>query len=135
MVEPLLCTLPPGRHGLPREFIEANQRQRLLSGLAQAVCEKGYLGCTIGDVTRTARVSRRTFYDHFESKEEAGAALVELGSGFEAPAMNTGLGVMTVELVAMALAGDPKHAVAAASNAADRAREIGNSVAEGARSE
>jgi AcrR family transcriptional regulator len=42
---------------------------RLTIGMAEAVAEKGYGGTTIADVVRHAKVSRRTFYEHFEDKE------------------------------------------------------------------
>jgi AcrR family transcriptional regulator len=67
---PELARLPPGRHGLPREFVVYNQRERLIAGLAEAVAEKGYGSTTIADITRHAAVSRRTFYEHFSSKDE-----------------------------------------------------------------
>ena len=60
----------PGRHGLPRDFVVHNQRERLIAGLAEAVAEKGYGGTTIADITRHAAVSRRTFYEHFDGKDE-----------------------------------------------------------------
>ncbi len=67
---PELARLPPGRHGLPREFVTHNQRERLISGLAEAIAENGYAGTTIAHITRHAAVSRRTFYEHFSSKDE-----------------------------------------------------------------
>jgi AcrR family transcriptional regulator len=67
---PELSRLPPGRHGLPREFVVHNQRERLIAGLAEAVTENGYSGTTIAHITRHAAVSRRTFYEHFESKDD-----------------------------------------------------------------
>ena len=67
---PELARLPPGRHGLPREFVSHNQRERLIAGLAEAVAENGYTGTTIAHITRHAAVSRRTFYEHFGSKDE-----------------------------------------------------------------
>lgn len=67
---PELARLPPGRHGLPREFVSRNQRERLIAGLAEAVAENGYAGTTIAHITRHAAVSRRTFYEHFASKDE-----------------------------------------------------------------
>jgi AcrR family transcriptional regulator len=67
---PELSRLPPGRHGLPRDFVVHNQRERLIAGLAEAIAEKGYGGTTIADITRHAAVSRRTFYEHFEGKDE-----------------------------------------------------------------
>jgi AcrR family transcriptional regulator len=67
---PELSRLPPGRHGLPREFVVHNQRERLIAGLAEAVAENGYSATTIAHITRSAAVSRRTFYEHFASKDE-----------------------------------------------------------------
>jgi AcrR family transcriptional regulator len=67
---PELSRLPPGRHGLPREFVTHNQRERLIAGLAEAISENGYVGTTIADITRHAAVSRRTFYEHFAGKDE-----------------------------------------------------------------
>jgi AcrR family transcriptional regulator len=67
---PELARLPPGRHGLPREFVIHNQRERLIAGLAEAIAENGYAGTTIAHITRHAAVSRRTFYEHFSSKDE-----------------------------------------------------------------
>ena len=67
---PELARLPPGRHGLPREFVVHNQRERLIAGLAEAIAENGYSGTTIAHITRHAAVSRRTFYEHFSSKDE-----------------------------------------------------------------
>jgi AcrR family transcriptional regulator len=67
---PELARLPPGRHGLPREFVVHNQRERLVAGLAESIAETGYSGTTIAHITRHAAVSRRTFYEHFTSKDE-----------------------------------------------------------------
>ncbi|HEX4669538.1 MAG TPA: TetR/AcrR family transcriptional regulator [Solirubrobacterales bacterium] len=67
---PELARLPPGRHGLPREFVAHNQRERLIAGLAEAIAENGYAGTTIAHITSHAAVSRRTFYEHFASKDE-----------------------------------------------------------------
>ncbi len=67
---PELARLPPGRHGLPREFVTHNQRERLIAGIAEAIAENGYSGTTIAHITKSAAVSRRTFYEHFGSKDE-----------------------------------------------------------------
>lgn len=45
-------------------------RQRLLDGLAASITERGYRASTVADVVRSARTSKRTFYDHFAGKEE-----------------------------------------------------------------
>jgi AcrR family transcriptional regulator len=78
---PELARLPPGRHGLPREFVTHNQRERLIAGIAEAIAEHGYAGTTIAHITRSAAVSRRTFYEHFESKDECFVAAYEAVMG------------------------------------------------------
>ncbi len=45
-------------------------RSRLLDGLAVSLSERGYRDTTVADIVRSARTSKRTFYDHFASKEE-----------------------------------------------------------------
>jgi len=65
-----LGRLPPGRHGLPREFVVSNQRSRLAAGIIAAVAERGYHETTITEIAAAAGVSRRTFYKYFESKED-----------------------------------------------------------------
>lgn len=62
--------LPPGRHGLPRAFVTENQRERLLNGVVEAVAEHGYNATTIGKISEASKISRRTFYEYFSSKEE-----------------------------------------------------------------
>jgi AcrR family transcriptional regulator len=44
-------------------------RLRLVGALASAAAEKGYAATTIADIVRHARVSKRTFYEHFADKE------------------------------------------------------------------
>jgi AcrR family transcriptional regulator len=78
---PELARLPPGRHGLPREFVAHNQRERLIAGLAEAVAENGYSGTTIAHITSHAAVSRRTFYEHFSSKDECFVAAYDTVMG------------------------------------------------------
>lgn len=48
----------------------AGFRRRLLDGLAASIAERGYRETTVADIVRAARTSKRTFYDHFASKEE-----------------------------------------------------------------
>ena len=44
-------------------------RLRLVGALASAAAEKGYAATTIADIVRHARMSKRTFYEHFADKE------------------------------------------------------------------
>jgi AcrR family transcriptional regulator len=55
-------------------------RARLLEGLAASITEKGYAATTIADIVRHARVSKRTFYEHFEDKEGCFLAAYAAGS-------------------------------------------------------
>jgi AcrR family transcriptional regulator len=53
-------------------------RQRLLEGMAAAIRECGYRDSTVADIVRHARTSRRTFYEHFASKQACFAALLRV---------------------------------------------------------
>jgi AcrR family transcriptional regulator len=63
-------TLPRGSQALPREQVAADQKQRLLLAMIDAVGEKGYRATTISDLVGRAGVSRKTFYEHFANKQE-----------------------------------------------------------------
>ena len=67
-----------GRHGLPREFVAENHRERLIAGLAIAVAEHGYDAATVADITKAAGVSRRTFYRNFNDKQACFLAAFEI---------------------------------------------------------
>ncbi|GIL34965.1 MULTISPECIES: TetR/AcrR family transcriptional regulator [Phycicoccus] len=56
-------------------------RERLEAGLAAAVADKGLAATTIADVARLAGTSKRTFYEHFDDKEECFLALYRTRSG------------------------------------------------------
>ncbi len=55
-------------------------RRRLLEAMAETVARKGFADTTIADLASHARVSRRTFYEHFSSKGECLIALYEAAS-------------------------------------------------------
>jgi AcrR family transcriptional regulator len=56
--------------------VNASFRQRLFDALEESIAEDGYAKTTIADVVRRARTSRRTFYEHFTSKDECFVALL-----------------------------------------------------------
>jgi AcrR family transcriptional regulator len=56
--------------------IPVHHRQRLLDALAASIADRGYRDTTVADVVRLARTSRRTFYEHFASKETCFVALI-----------------------------------------------------------
>ncbi len=70
--------LPAGRHGLPREFVAQNQRERIITALVDTVAERGYNATTVAHITKAASVSRRTFYEHFADKEACFLAAYEM---------------------------------------------------------
>src|SRR3954453_7670678 len=62
--------LPKGRHGLSRQFIASNQRERLPDAIAHVVASKGYAATRGADITEYAGVSRKTFYELITEKED-----------------------------------------------------------------
>jgi len=63
--------LPPrGRHRLPPELIARSQRERLFEAAIGVVARKGYRAATVADFTKAASVSRTTFYEMFDDKED-----------------------------------------------------------------
>jgi AcrR family transcriptional regulator len=61
---------PSGIRKLPSELISAVQRERLLAAMLRAAAERGYGKATVQDVIERAGVSRPTFYEQFENKED-----------------------------------------------------------------
>jgi AcrR family transcriptional regulator/DNA-binding MarR family transcriptional regulator len=53
------------------------QRSRLLAATVRTVEELGYAHTTVANITRRARVSRRTFYDLFTNREDCLVAVLE----------------------------------------------------------
>jgi AcrR family transcriptional regulator len=62
--------LPRGRHGLPREAVTESQRNRIHQAMVEVVSERGYPETRVVDVISVAGVSRKTFYELFDSKED-----------------------------------------------------------------
>jgi AcrR family transcriptional regulator len=60
--------------------IPTDQRRRLLDAMAHAVAGKGYAAVTIADLAAEARVSKRSFYEHFADKAACLIALYEAAS-------------------------------------------------------
>jgi AcrR family transcriptional regulator len=57
-----------------------DHRRRLLDAMSHTVARRGYADTTIADLAAHARVSRRTFYEHFAGKDECLIALYEAAS-------------------------------------------------------
>jgi AcrR family transcriptional regulator len=61
--------LSPGLR-LPREQVIENQRERLLTAMIYLVAERGYQATNVADLLDRARVSRASFYELFDNKED-----------------------------------------------------------------
>jgi AcrR family transcriptional regulator len=56
---------------MPPELVASHQRTRLEGAMVEAVARHGYAGTTLRELVRLAGVSKSTFYEHFESKQDA----------------------------------------------------------------
>ena len=60
----------------PRDWDQARAtgasivRARICQAMAEVVAQRGYAAVTVSDVVRAAHVSRRTFYEQFQDKED-----------------------------------------------------------------
>jgi AcrR family transcriptional regulator len=61
----------------PRVQVSGMQRARLLAAATVSIAELGYAGASVAHITARARVSRRTFYDLFASREDCLLAVME----------------------------------------------------------
>lgn len=64
---------PEPAHGLPTEI----QRNRLVSAAIRSLDEVGYANASVAHITSRARVSRRTFYELFATREACILAVFE----------------------------------------------------------
>ena len=72
---------PSGIRRLPAELVNAVQRERVLAGMLRATAELGYREVSVQDVLDRAGVSRPTFYEHFENKEDCFLAAFDGAAG------------------------------------------------------
>jgi AcrR family transcriptional regulator len=73
-------TLPPGRHKLPRDFVQQHQRARLFAAIVELVDEQGYPATSLTQIVKKAGVARHTFYEHFKDKEDLFLAVFDAAS-------------------------------------------------------
>jgi AcrR family transcriptional regulator len=86
---PRLSAGPLKSRGIPRSQVAEIQRSRLLAATVATIQELGYERTTVARITRRATVSRRTFYELFENREDCIAGVLrgaasELQSELEA---------------------------------------------------
>jgi AcrR family transcriptional regulator len=65
--------MQPSASTTPEQMHE--HRRRLLQAMGAVAEAKGFVAATIADIVREAGVSKRTFYEHFASKEDCFLAL------------------------------------------------------------
>jgi AcrR family transcriptional regulator len=63
---------------VPRGHVSEIQRARLLSAAIDAIKQEGYANLTVAQVIARAKVSRKTFYDLFEDREDCFLAVFEV---------------------------------------------------------
>jgi AcrR family transcriptional regulator len=80
---------PVTRAGRPRRF-EADEELRILLDAALIVMERnGYADATVADILRQADVSTRSFYRHFDTKDQLLCALFRRDAEAAAARLNT----------------------------------------------
>jgi AcrR family transcriptional regulator len=72
---------PAGVRTLPPDLVRAIQRERMLAAMLVTVNELGYRTLTVQDVLSRAGVSRPTFYEQFEDKEDCFLAAFDAAVG------------------------------------------------------
>jgi AcrR family transcriptional regulator len=63
-------TLPRGPHRLTSSEVAADQCNRLTDAMVDLVGEQGYAITTVAELIKRAQVSRKTFYEHYEGREQ-----------------------------------------------------------------
>lgn len=69
-LEPLFPRLPGGPRRMKADEVARHQKDRLEKAIVEAVARHGFASTTVRELVTLAGVSKSTFYDHFESKEE-----------------------------------------------------------------
>src|SRR5215213_7607465 len=68
-------TAPRGRHAPPLEVRQDRQRRRLYAAAGSVFGRLGYADATAEAIAREAGMSKATFYEHFDNKEDCIVAL------------------------------------------------------------
>jgi AcrR family transcriptional regulator len=72
-------SLGPGREGLSGSEVNDFQRVRIVRAMVEVSAEVGYMGASLALVVTRARMSRRTFYELFEDRQDCFLAAFEWG--------------------------------------------------------
>jgi AcrR family transcriptional regulator len=68
--KPLFPKLSGGPRRMPQADVARHQKARLQGAMVEAVARHGYAGTTLRELVALAGVSKSTFYEHFESKQD-----------------------------------------------------------------
>jgi AcrR family transcriptional regulator len=68
--KPLFPQLSGGPRRLPAAHVARHQKARLQGAMVEAVARHGYAGTTLRELAGLAGVSKSTFYQHFDSKQD-----------------------------------------------------------------
>jgi AcrR family transcriptional regulator len=79
--------VPRGRHAPPLAVRRDRQRQRLFAAAASVFARAGYADATAEAIAREAGMSKATFYEHFDNKEDCILALFDAAIGVVTEAM------------------------------------------------
>jgi AcrR family transcriptional regulator len=71
------ASVPRGRHAPPLEIRRELQRERLFTAAARVFARAGYAEASAEAISREAGMSKATFYEHFDNKEECILALFD----------------------------------------------------------
>jgi AcrR family transcriptional regulator len=75
------ATVPRGRHAPPLEVRQDRQRERLFAAAAAVFARGGYADASAEAIAREAGMSKATFYEHFNNKEDCIVALFDAATG------------------------------------------------------
>ena len=85
---------PRGRHAPPLEVRKDRQRRRLFSAASAVFARVGYADATAEAIAREAGMSKATFYEHFDNKEDCIVALFDVSSGAVLSGMREAAGLL-----------------------------------------
>ncbi len=93
--------VPATRAGRPRRFESEDELRILLDAALVVMARNGYADAAVADILREADLSTRSFYRHFESKDQLLCALFRREAEAAAARLNAKVGA----------AGDPRAAL------------------------
>jgi AcrR family transcriptional regulator len=109
-----------GRHAPPPEVRLPMQRQRLLQAAAEEFAGRGYAHTSSESISRRAGMSKATFYEHFDNKQDCMLALFDraaevVGGAMAEAARGAGGGALDrmragTRAFLVAVAGHPEYA-------------------------